>query len=301
MLHLYVYVRWPDFSTILLDKFFIYCYNRITNVLRGVINLRERLVYMNKGLNLRRLATVAVCVALFGQVAYASPEDSKALDSQILAKTSISETTLAVNSNEKITMGTVTDGPLNVRQAPGTDQAIVGKLYAGQTVTISKTENNWHSISANGITGWVSGDYVGNIKTLTAAEYKAIQESQSAKAENVVALAKQQLGKPYVYGATGPNAFDCSGFVKYVYGNLGVSVPRTSKEFVNVGTAVSRQDIQPGDIIALNCNGSGVSHVGIYVGNSQMIHASTGGRGVVYDNINSAYYSPRIVKIVRVL
>lgn len=255
---------------------------------------------MNKTLYLRRLATVVVCIALLGQVAYAAPEDSKTQGSQGTIKTEVANNTVVNN----ITVGTVTDGPLNVRKGAGKDQAILGKLNVGDMVQVNKSENGWHFISTNKISGWVSGDYIGNIKSITTEEYKKVLSSKEATANKVVEFAKQQLGKPYSYGSSGPNAFDCSGLVNYVYKNFGITVPRTSASFANVGTAVSLQSIQPGDIVAMDTSGAingGITHVGLYAGNGQLLHASTDGRGVVLDSISSAYCAPRIVKIVRVL
>ncbi len=85
----------------------------------------------------------------------------------------------------------------------------------------------------------------------------------------VVMLALQHLGKPYVYAASGPNAFDCSGLVWYVYRQLGISLPRTSYPQARSGIPVSRSELMPGDLVLFRGNG----HVGIYVGGGTYIHA----------------------------
>ncbi|MGW2028954.1 NlpC/P60 family protein [Streptomyces sp. NPDC001811] len=85
-----------------------------------------------------------------------------------------------------------------------------------------------------------------------------------------VAYAYSKLGSPYVWGATGPNAFDCSGLVQAAYRSAGISLPRTTYAQINAGRRVSRSELQPGDLVFFY---SGVSHVGIYVGGGQMIHA----------------------------
>lgn len=254
---------------------------------------------MDKILSLRRLATVVICILLLGQMAYAAPVNST---------TSLEPSNTNIKTSEaqivKITIGTVIDGPLNVRQAVGTDQNILGKLYKGEVIKIIKSEKGWHSIVTDRVSGWVHGDYIGDIKSITEEEYKSLLASKSAVANKVIDFAKQQIGKPYAYGANGPSAFDCSGFVKYVLNNSGISVPRTSGAFGNIGTPISIQNVQPGDIITMDTSGANngtISHVGLYAGNGQMIHASTSARGVVLDNIYSAYYAPRIVNIVRVI
>ncbi|MFQ1002100.1 C40 family peptidase [Modestobacter sp. SSW1-42] len=96
----------------------------------------------------------------------------------------------------------------------------------------------------------------------------------SGSGQAAVATAMAQRGKPYVWGGNGPGSFDCSGLVKYAYAAAGVSLPRSSSQQATVGRAVSRGDLQPGDLIAF---GSPVYHIGIYIGNGQMVHAPTSG------------------------
>ncbi|MEV1009412.1 NlpC/P60 family protein [Streptomyces sp. NPDC049881] len=101
--------------------------------------------------------------------------------------------------------------------------------------------------------------------------------SPSARAAAAVAFAYAQLGKPYGWGATGPDAFDCSGLTQAAWRTAGVSLPRTSYSQVSAGTRVSRDQLAPGDLVFYY---SGVSHVGIYVGDGQIIHAARSGTPV---------------------
>lgn len=114
----------------------------------------------------------------------------------------------------------------------------------------------------------------------------------------VVQTALSHRGKPYVYGANGPSAFDCSGFVKYVMDQNGISIPRTSQSQAYGGQRVDKSNLQLGDIIAFNTYGS-LSHVGIYIGEGNFIHASSYKGGVRIDSIYSNYYSPRYAWAVR--
>ncbi|WP_300347811.1 C40 family peptidase [Clostridium sp.] len=98
------------------------------------------------------------------------------------------------------------------------------------------------------------------------------------KASSVVSYAYQFIGRPYVFGATGPDTFDCSGFTSYVYRHAaGMEITRTTYSQINQGRPVSRDQLQPGDLVFTN----GVGHVGIYVGGGQMIHAARPGVGVI--------------------
>ncbi|MFI9242473.1 NlpC/P60 family protein [Streptomyces sp. NPDC053086] len=92
----------------------------------------------------------------------------------------------------------------------------------------------------------------------------------TGRAAAAVAYAYSKLGSPYVWGATGPNAFDCSGLAQAAYRAAGISLPRTTYAQINAGRRVSRSELQPGDLVFFY---SGISHVGIYVGDGQMIHA----------------------------
>ncbi|MBL1105691.1 C40 family peptidase [Streptomyces sp. 5-8] len=94
--------------------------------------------------------------------------------------------------------------------------------------------------------------------------------ASTGRAAAAVAYAYSKLGSPYVWGATGPNAFDCSGLAQAAYRAAGISLPRTTYAQINAGRRVSRAELRPGDLVFFY---SGISHVGIYVGNGQMIHA----------------------------
>ncbi|HSA48734.1 MAG TPA: NlpC/P60 family protein [Yinghuangia sp.] len=115
----------------------------------------------------------------------------------------------------------------------------------------------------------------------------------SGRAGAAVAAAAAQLGKPYVYGATGPSSFDCSGLTGYAWKQAGVALPRTSQGQASAGRSVPVSQIQPGDLVIYY---SGMSHVGIYAGNGQIIHAPRTGSTVRYAPLNSM----PVVKVVRV-
>ncbi|MFE7436868.1 NlpC/P60 family protein [Streptomyces tendae] len=98
----------------------------------------------------------------------------------------------------------------------------------------------------------------------------ASAQAPNSRAAAAVAYAHQKLGSPYVWGATGPNAFDCSGLIQAAYRAAGISLPRTTYAQIDAGRRVPRSELLPGDLVFFY---SGISHVGIYVGNGRMIHA----------------------------
>ncbi|MPQ43254.1 bacteriocin biosynthesis protein [Clostridium tarantellae] len=114
-------------------------------------------------------------------------------------------------------------------------------------------------------------------------------------ADALVNYAYQFIGRPYVYGATGPNAFDCSGFTQYVFGKLGYGLSRTTFTQVNEGSYVPRDQLAKGDLIFTRPSASGPQHVGIYAGNGQMIHAARPGVGVIVGPIYDFATARRIL------
>lgn len=110
--------------------------------------------------------------------------------------------------------------------------------------------------------------------------------SATTKAEKVLAFARAQIGKPYVWGATGPSSYDCSGLTQAAWKAAGVTIPRTTWDQVNVGTRIATADLQPGDLVFFYDD---ISHVGIYKGDGMMIHAPKPGANVREESI---YYMP---------
>ncbi|MFD4009886.1 NlpC/P60 family protein [Streptomyces albidoflavus] len=120
----------------------------------------------------------------------------------------------------------------------------------------------------------------------------APDSSYAAKAEKVIAFARAQMGKPYVWGAAGPDSFDCSGLTQAAWKTAGISLPRTTWDQVGVGQKVSVDNAQPGDLVFFYDD---ISHVGIYIGGGEMIHAPKPGADV---RVESIYYMP-IHSVVR--
>lgn len=115
----------------------------------------------------------------------------------------------------------------------------------------------------------------------------AIQPAQQSAGEKALQAAESKLGSPYVYGAAGPNAFDCSGLVQWAFGQAGVGLPRTSHAQVSAGAPVAQSDLRPGDIVSFYGGG----HSAIYAGNGNVVHASTSGRPVAIAPLSSMPFS----------
>ena len=206
--------------------------------------------------------------------------------------------------------GKIDTSVLNVRNGAGTSYTVIAKAYEGEKVELLESLNGWYKIKlSNGTIGWSSSDYItkidNNDNNNSSNDNDYIENDQPSidKAQAVVDLATKQLGKPYLWGAEGPDSFDCSGLIYYVYKNAAkINLPRTSTEQSSVGTTISISNLKPGDLIFSSTDGSGrVNHVGIYVGNDEMIHSPKAGDVVKKVNINTSYWKESYIVSKRVL
>jgi len=119
-----------------------------------------------------------------------------------------------------------------------------------------------------------------------------IQETTSATASSLVETALQYVGYSYVSGGASPETgFDCSGFTQYIFGLYNIHLNRVSGDQAANGTPVSKEDLQPGDLVLFSYYGSeSIGHSGIYIGNGNFVHAANSRRGVVIDTLESGYY-----------
>ncbi|MCX7924060.1 MAG: NlpC/P60 family protein [Clostridia bacterium] len=138
-----------------------------------------------------------------------------------------------------------------------------------------------NSIASDGIAGYY-----------TARELKVIR---------VLQLARQYMGVPYLWAGTSPSGFDCSGYIQYVFLNNGVSLARTTELQYEQGVLIDKSLLRPGDLVFFTTYQPGPSHVGIYLGNNQFIHASSGAKQVTISDLNKAYYAERYIGAKRVI
>jgi pyruvate/2-oxoglutarate dehydrogenase complex dihydrolipoamide acyltransferase (E2) component len=131
-----------------------------------------------------------------------------------------------------------------------------------------------------------------------AAACAAAEPSEAGLRKAIVETALTFRGVPYVYGAESPNAFDCSGFVRYVYGKAtGLVIPRTSKAMFAAGTPVKPNQAQPGDVLVFDTVGGAPSHVALVLDGKSMIHAASAGpvTGVIVSPLSDRYFAPRVI------
>ena len=225
-------------------------------------------------------------------------------------------------------VGYVSADGLVVRKEPSTSSEELDSLSKNDKVVITGKIDGWYQIKLNGKTGYVSAKYISDtkikdtkIKDTTSRSGSTIKQEEvtpmdveettqkeekatttSKSNTSVVEYAKNYLGCKYVAGGSSPTTgFDCSGFTSYVYKNFGVSLSRSSKGQINDGVAVSKDELQPGDIVVFNNSGnSAIGHVGIYIGGDSFIHAANPRQGVVITSLSSSYYSKRYVGARRV-
>ena len=205
---------------------------------------------------------------------------------------------------------------VNVRKEANTDSEVVVKLSLNTSVDVYAEENGWSKVKVEDKEGYISSALLSDKKQETSRSLETPRKqaeqtqeqtntqattSSSGQGAKVVETAKSYIGSKYVYGATGPNSFDCSGFTYYIYKQYGVSLSRTAAAQYKNGTAVSRSDLQLGDLIMFGPSASGINHVGIYIGGGKIVHAANASRGVTTDTINSGYYNKNYVGARRVL
>ena len=227
----------------------------------------------------------------------------------------------------------VNSNSIYVRKEPSTTAGIVTSLTKNSEVTVIGEIDVWYKVKVDGKEGYIaqrllsdkkvedtsrsSSSRTENKQTTTKEATTQKQEtktesktgtttttsSSSSKGQEIASYAKQYLGYKYVSGGSSPSTgFDCSGFTTYVFKHFGISISRTSSAQASNGTAVSKDNLQPGDILIFrNSANTAVGHVGIYIGNNKFIHASTPKTGVITSSLSESYYAKRYVGARRVI
>ncbi len=187
---------------------------------------------------------------------------------------------------------------VNLRTGPSLEYQIIRVLDTNTELALTGvTQDGFSQVDIDGQKRWVSTAYISSSKTENVPQPQGLAStvnvnSSSGAAQQALQLALGQVGKPYVWGATGPDSFDCSGLMVWAYSQVGVSLPRVTWSQMSYGTGVSLSDAQPGDLIIT----SGGGHVGMYMGDGQMVHAGNPAVGVQITSVS--YFS--VVTVRRV-
>lgn len=187
---------------------------------------------------------------------------------------------------------------VNLRAAAGTGSAVMKNLKkTGTAVTVTGVSGQWLRVTdESGKSGYVRSDLV---RYQSAATGSAAQTAGDA----LVQTAMLYKGYAYRWGGMSPSTgFDCSGFANYVCAQHDISLHRVAQDiYTSDGAAVSKDELQPGDLVFFGWGPYSVSHVGIYIGDGQMIHASTSSTGVIISDLDSSYYTRKYVGAKRVV
>ena len=228
--------------------------------------------------------------------------------------------TVRTAENAELGYGRIIGSGVNLRSGPSTGNAVAAVTSAGSKCYVIGVNNGWYKVIYGDTIGYIRSDFV----ELTEIPYENRASSNAPKffrggkstgvkpsaaplngtsfgtavqpslvtGSGILAEAQKYLGVPYVNGGASPSGFDCSGFVYYVLKQCGFSPYRTPADQWNQGSQISKDELQPGDIVFFaNTYTSGLSHVGIYAGGGQFIHAPNSRSTVSYSDLTSGYWA----------
>ncbi len=197
--------------------------------------------------------------------------------------------------------GTVNGTDVRMRKGPSTDEKVITTYNTGDEVHIIGINNGWYKVAEDAGTGYIRSDFVD--VTGGGPTYTTDSSEKLSLGQQIANYALQFVGYRYVYGEESPErGFDCSGLMYYVYGQFGYKLQRTAHDqCMNNGVPVSKDDLQPGDLLFFSSNGYHVSHVGMYIGHGQFVHASTSKTGVIISEIDSSYYTRNFYAARRII
>lgn len=193
---------------------------------------------------------------------------------------------------------------VNLREKPTSSSERLKQLEEGETVNIIGLNNGWYKVDYITVLGWTTGYIRSDLLDLTEIPPQNSNFTyQESIAQQLVNYSMNFLGVPYVWGGTTPSGFDCSGFTQYVFREYGYELYRVAEsQMLYNGTSVSRNELQVGDLVFFAntyYSNEAATHVGIYIGGNQFIHAASG--GVKITNLSNEYYSSRYAGACRII
>lgn len=196
----------------------------------------------------------------------------------------------SIAEQEIKTVATVNTETLNVRAEKSTEAAVLSQVGNSEAFTVNSVADGWVEISVDDSVGYISQDYVTLAQALPTAktiEQVKYGDGVSDVRASVVSYALQFVGNRYVWGGTSlEKGVDCSGFTMRILGKYGISLPHSSRAQPSYGTKISASEAKPGDLFFYG-SGRSISHVAIYIGNGQIVHASNKRDGI---KVSNAYY-----------
>lgn len=196
------------------------------------------------------------------------------------------------------TKGTVSGMSVRLRTEPSLSSQVLGYYNTGARFNVLGISGEWVKVSAEaGLVGYVHSSYINcsSAKNAPVSNYDGTGDALAASA-------KLYLGTPYVWAGMSPRGFDCSGFLNYIFAGEGYYLYRVAQDIYDYdGVHVDRSQLRVGDIICFGYGPYSITHVGMYIGNGQFIHASSGSGCVVITDLSQNYYSRMYVGAKRVI
>ncbi len=214
--------------------------------------------------------------------------------------------TLKERENVDLGTGAIDGSVVNMRSGPSTSNSTVTQLRRNTEVEIFGFNCGWYKVRTNnGQIGYIRSDLLKLLDKPTenhgsaSGSSSGSSSSSNSAGKKLADYATALVGCPYVYGGTSTSGFDCSGFTQYCARNNGITINRTATAQLKNGEYVERSDLQPGDLVFFGY-GSSASHVGIYIGDGNFVHAQNSSTGVVITSLSQTYYDSRYLTARRI-
>ena len=191
--------------------------------------------------------------------------------------------------------GVLIKAPLYLRAEPSTDAAVLRTLSAGKVAHLLGAADGWYQVEFGTSAGYVSADFC---QPVHYDDYEGTWATATL-AEDLLQFAMTYLGTPYVYGGVSRSGIDCSGFTMMVFAQFGYRLAHGATDQYYASRRISDSEREPGDLVFFNTTG-GISHVGIYLGGGQFIHASSS-RGVMISSLYQSYYAAAYLGAGRII